>query len=360
VNDKPRRPPGRGSILLIAEELDQRTDEGYAKFTREVARVLSEHHSLVTYITEKPRDKDSLPARGISRMRSLLAAAKSPALRRDPPGIILYASRSSATVAALVRARLLKLIGRGAKVAMVALQPREAALASRLPLRWLCPDLLLVGTEKERAAALRRGMRAECIWGGVDLVRYRSAGDGEKGALRRKWGLPAGDRIVLHIGHLREGRNLSALPPLASVPGTTMLVVASTHRGPESDKIRDELVRSGVLVLEGYQPQIEELYRLADLYVFPPVSTDHAIATPLSVLEALASGLPVVSMRFGALAERFGNLEAVKLVDTPEELVREALKPRRGTPDSRRVVQSYSWEAIGERLDSLLDELLAR
>jgi glycosyltransferase involved in cell wall biosynthesis len=112
-----------------------------------------------------------------------------------------------------------------------------------------------------------------------------------------------------------------------------------------------------VRVLEGYQPRVEELYRLADCYVFPPVSTDHAIAMPLSVLEALASDLPVVSMRFGALAERFENSEALKLVDTPQELVQEALKPRAGPPDSRRLVQSYSWEAIGERLGRLLDDL---
>jgi glycosyltransferase involved in cell wall biosynthesis len=357
MNEEPLRPAGRGSILLIAEELDQRTDEGYAKFTREVARVLAESHSVLTHTTELPRGEDSRPGRALSRLRALLAAAHSPELKGDPPKVILYASRSSATLAALVRARLLRVAGRGAKVAMVALQPREAALASRLPLRWLRPDLLLVGTERERAAALRRGIRAECIWGGVDLVRFRPADRGEKEALRRQWGLPVGDRILLHVGHLREGRNLSALPPLAAVPGTTVLVVASTQRGPESERISAELAQSGVRVLEDYQPRVEELYRLADCYVFPPVSTDHAIAMPLSVLEALASDLPVVSMRFGALAERFENSEALKLVDTPQELVQEALKRRAGPPDSRRLVQSYSWEAIGERLGRLLDDL---
>ena len=58
MNDKPLRPAGRGSILLIAEELDQRTDEGYAKFTREVARVLAESHSVLTHTTELPRGED--------------------------------------------------------------------------------------------------------------------------------------------------------------------------------------------------------------------------------------------------------------------------------------------------------------
>ena len=68
------------------------------------------------------------------------------------------------------------------------------------------------------------------------------ADGGEKEALRRKWGLPVGDRILLHIGHLREGRNLSALPPLAAVPGTTVLVVA--------------LISIPALVLQPAQPTV--------------------------------------------------------------------------------------------------------
>jgi hypothetical protein len=358
MTDEPEVMGRRGSILLIGEELDQRTDEGYAKFTREVAGVLAQRHSVVTHNTDLARGQGGAPRRALSRLLALLGAARTTGREAERPELILYASRSSATVPALLRARLIRLAGHGAKVAMIALQPREAALTSRLPLRWIRPHLLLVGTERERAAARRRGLNAECIWGGVDLVRFRPPATGEKEELRRKWRLPVEDRIMLHIGHLREGRNLSALPPLAAAPGTTMLVVASTHRGPESERIRSELLDHGVRVLEGYLPDVEELYRLADLYVFPPVSTDHAIAMPLSVLEALASDLPVVSMRFGALVDRFQGTDAVRLVETPEELVEQALRPLSGPSHPRRLVEDYSWEAVGRRLDRLLDRML--
>ena len=357
MTDEPEVGRREGSILLISEELDQRTDEGYAKFTREVAGVLAQRHSVVTHTTDLTSGQGGGPRRTLSRLLALLGAARTTGVETKRPDVILYASRSSATVPALLRARLLRLAGHGAKVAMIALQPREAALTSRLPLRWIRPHLLLVGTERERAAARRRGINAECIWGGVDLVRFRPAAAGEKEALRRKWGLPVEHRVMLHIGHLREGRNLSALPPLAAAPRTTVLVVASTHRGPESERIRTELLEQGVRVLEGYQPNVDELYRLADLYVFPPISTDHAIAMPLSVLEALASDLPVVSMRFGALADRFAGTDAVRLVDTPEELVEQALRPLSGPSDARRLVEDYSWTAVGRRLDDLLGQI---
>jgi glycosyltransferase involved in cell wall biosynthesis len=278
--------------------------------------------------------------------------------------VILYASRSSATVPALARAGLLRVASRGARVAMLALQPRDEALASPLPLGWLGPDLLLVGTERERASAGRRGITAECVWGGVDLTRFRPPRAGERETLRRKWGLPEDPKILLHVGHLREGRNLAALCPLARTPGTTVVVLASSHRGPESERVKAELIEQGVLVLEGYRPQVEELYRLADCYVFPPTSTDHAIAMPLSVLEALASDLPVVSTRFGALAERFSTTPGVELVDSPAEVVARALalaQPRAaGRPRTRPLVEPYSWEAVGERVGQLLDQLLDR
>src|SRR5262249_60740787 len=103
---------------------------------------------------------------------------------------------------------------------------------------------------------------------------------------------------------LRAGRNLMALTPLAGEDGVTVVVVASGRRSVESDGLRAELDQHGVVLLDGYQPCIEELYRLADCYVFPTTAPDNAVALPPSVLEALASGVPVVSVRFRGLEAR--------------------------------------------------------
>jgi len=97
-----------------------------------------------------------------------------------------------------------------------------------------------------------------------------------------------------------------------------------------------ELAGSSVRVhksLEPNSPQLRQLYTEADLFVFPTLGD----CTPLVVMEAMASGLPVVATNVGALAEEVEHgttgflvplqdpnaiVEAVStLVDHPQRLL---------------------------------------
>jgi hypothetical protein len=155
--------------------------------------------------------------------------------------------------------------------------------------------------------------------------------------------------VLLHVGHLQSGRNLQALEPLASRPATTVIVVGSSRTGRESNTLVQRLSEHGIRVLAGFQPAIEELYRLADCYVFPVTSPDEAIGLPLSVLEALASGVPVVCTPFGALPERLKDARGVEFASNGafaaavERLV--ATKP-----PTRAVAEQFSWDAAADQL----------
>jgi glycosyltransferase involved in cell wall biosynthesis len=258
------------------------------------------------------------------------------------------------TVPALIRAWLLKRLA-NAPVAMVILQPNCTTRASRLLARCLPPDLILLGTAEECRAARASGLRAALVWSGVDEQRFRPPLPGEKRDLRRQWGVPPDDYVVVHVGHLRGSRNLHALAPLASEPGVTPLVVASRRHAPESEKLRRELTALGVRVLAGYVPQVEELYRLADCYVFPVLAG--AVATPLSVVEARASGLPVVTRRFRSLDEEIGLALGVEVVDSDEELVARTLEHRSKTSSSGVLPDDFTWSGVAQRVLSLLEDL---
>ena len=267
-------------------------------------------------------------------------------LRRIRPETLIYLSRSSATLAALMRSKLLRWMSGGSRVVMIGLQPRGLGGRSALMARFLWPDLLLVSTEGEAQRARRLGARADLLITGVDLDRFVPAAPGEKVALRRKWELPADAPTVLHVGHLTSGRNVEALIPLAAL-GMTVVMVASSQQDPESSDLEMRLVAAGITVLRGFLP-IEEIYRLADCYVFPTLSPDYAIALPLSVLEAMATGLPVVATRFGALAERFGQAEGVVLVDEPRLIADAVVSVLAGHPDTRQHALAYSWDAVAQ------------
>lgn len=357
---RPRHPAGEltpapARILLVAEELDLIQDEGYTKFTRVLEAELGRRRSVVTYVTRPHRWDGNAVVRLINRTLEVLKCALSRKVRDSPPDVILYASRSSLTVPALVRARLVRVLCR-APVALVALQGGGVGVLRGRLARSLAPELLLVPTQAQLRLARNLGVNAACIWSGVDLERFRPAVPGEKEALRERYGLPRDRRIVLHVGHLREGRNLMALAPLAGEDGVTVVVLASGRRSVESDALRAQLDQQGVVVLDGYQPAVEELYRQADCYVFPTTASDSAVALPLSVLEALASCIPVVSMRFGALEERLGSMPGLELVDDAAGLVR-AAGSMSSQVDRPALAGTFSWQAITDRLLGLLDDL---
>lgn len=346
------RPP---TVFLVAEEVGESPDEGYAKVVAELGRAMRRDATVFTHVTppgggQSDHGVMSRIRSGIRRMRGVVNPRLREQLARTRPSTVVYLSRSSVTLSALVRSRLLKWVAGDSRVVMIALQTRRLRWPGSLASRLFWPDLLLVSTEDELSGVRGLGARVERMVTGVDLDRFRPVRPGEKAALRRKYGISTDARVVLHVGHLTEGRNLEALLPLASLPDLTVVVVTSSQRESESGRIEQRLRGGGVVLIQGFLPDIDEIYRLADCYIFPTPSSDFAIAMPLSILEAMASDLPVASMRFGALPERFGDADGVLLVDSGRELVDAVAQLLREPRSTRRLSEGYSWATVAAQV----------
>jgi glycosyltransferase involved in cell wall biosynthesis len=343
-------------IFVVIEEIVGK-DEGSDIFCAEVPAALASFRPVVQDVTHQ--DGRGPAGRLVTRFRTVLDAPRRFAGGPLPSAVLYVPASRTITAAGLLRARMLRR-RLGAPVAMVAFHEGIPG-QSRWLARMMPPDLLLLTTDEECASARALGLRAELVLMGVDPSRFRPPEPGEKEALRRKWGVRSNDRVILHVGHLFENRNLRALTRIAAAPGVTMLLVASTlRRPPESENLLHDLERSGVVVISGYQPNIEEFYRLADCYVFPTVLPEGAVATPLSVVEARATGLPVVSRRFRALAGRVGEALGVSLVDSDTELAERALALASAPPELGAVPDAFSWSGIARELADRLDRLEVR
>lgn len=342
-------------MFLVAEEVGESPDEGYAKVVNELGRAIGRDATVFTHVTPpgSPDPGHSVGSRirsGVRRMHGVVSPRLRAQLARERPSTVVYLSRSSVTLSALVRSRLLKWAARDTRVVMIALQTRRLRWPGSIASRLFWPDLLLVSTEDELVGVRGLGARVERMVTGVDLDRFRPVRPGEKVALRLKYGISPDARVVLHVGHLTEGRNLEALLPLASQPGLTVVVVTSSQRERESGLIEQRLRAGGIVLIQGFLSDIDEIYRLADCYIFPTPSTDYAIAMPLSILEAMASDLPVASMRVGALPERFGDVEGVLLVDTAHELLDAVSCLLREPHSTRRLSERYSWANVAAQV----------
>jgi glycosyltransferase involved in cell wall biosynthesis len=143
----------------------------------------------------------------------------------------------------------------------------------------------------------------------VDTERFRPVADVEKSGIRRSLGLPEDRKVTAYTGRLVSYKGLPLLlrvwADLAGEgdPGLLLLVGAGgsdMHNCEEElrEFVREQRLESYV-VFTGEVDEVEVYLQAADLFVFP--SENEAFG--ISVIEAMASGLPVACSDAGGLPE---------------------------------------------------------
>jgi glycosyltransferase involved in cell wall biosynthesis len=237
-------------------------------------------------------------------------------------------------------------------IVLLGLQPRYHSRLQRRIIPFLAPDLVCVQSRSSQAYLQQLGCSVMLLPSGVDLSIFRPASVERRRALRVLYGLRTDQPVALHVGHLQPGRNIEVLADLAARGNWQVVLVASSSLD-QLPELGARLRRTGVRVVAGYQPAIEQLYQLADVYLFPVVSTNNAIEVPLSVLEAFACDLPVATTRFGGLPRLFEahGCSGLRFVDSPAQLVSAAEQLCRSAPAGTRVLAApFGWERVASAL----------
>lgn len=211
---------------------------------------------------------------------------------------------------------------------------------------------------------------------GVDAQRFvpfweaRSARDD----LRTSLGLQ-GKKVILFSGAIRERKGVHTVVEamvrvLAQHPDTVLLIAGGSAQNTEAkDKFSKKLYKKAkkhgdAIRFLGFIPhdEMHKYYQAADIYCAPSVWDE---PFGLVMLEAMATGLPVVSSKRGGIPEVVADGQTGLLVEDPEHpeeladkliklLVNPALCQKMGHKGRERVLKQFTWAETSRKFNKIL------
>lgn len=137
---------------------------------------------------------------------------------------------------------------------------------------------------------------------GIDTKRFARGGPAAE--LRAALGIPLESPVVGTVGRLTEiKRHDVLLRAFAAVreriPAARLLIVGDGQLREQLEALSRELGVAPAVHFAGYRASAEEYFRVLDVFAL----TSRSEGTPLAVLEACASGVPVVASAVGGLPD---------------------------------------------------------
>ena len=226
----------------------------------------------------------------------------------------------------------------------------------------------IVTTSDHSAGAIRRrlGISAERIRvvpGALDERFLDDPGADAVAAARQSYGVIPGS--ILHVGSLHARKDLQTLVRAVSqLPASLAPRLVLAGSGPEEESLRSMARVIGMadrLHLAGFvdDADLPAVYRAASCVVLP--GTGEGFGLP--VLEAMASGTPVLAARADALPEIVGLAgrlfpagDAPSLASHLRDILDSPAEAARMGAEGREHALSYSWDRAARGIEAVLRE----
>lgn len=188
------------------------------------------------------------------------------------------------------------------------------------------------------------------IVNGVDLNEF-CPGPADRAQL----GLPTQRVLALFVGDIKTPRkNLdTVLQALTQVNGLHLIVVGSTDKSPYPQLAKTLGLADRVHFL-GYRRDVAQIMKAVDFFVFP----SRYEACSLVLLEAMASGLPIITAQSAGGSELVNNRcgivlqnpDSVRpLAEAMEKLTYDTPLCREMGQSARAVAEDHSWKTMAQQ-----------
>jgi glycosyltransferase involved in cell wall biosynthesis len=209
------------------------------------------------------------------------------------------------------------------------------------------------------------------IHNGVDTVKFQPAADRRK--IREELGFNPDDITILSVGRLYARKGLftliESMPEVIRRFPNSKFIISGKGQSNEMKKLiahAERLNVEGNIIFTGYFPdkKLPKLYQAADVFAFSTFYEHH----PFAVLEALSTGLPVVTTKVGGIpetisdgkngflcdpfnAKQFAD-QILRLLEHPSEAFEMGLLARKTIEDR------FDWRLVVKKVLKVYEEVL--
>jgi len=221
----------------------------------------------------------------------------------------------------------------------------------------------IVTINKDDTAFAKKHMRAKKVvyipGVGIDVDYYQNTVI-DKEAMKEKIGLPKNSFVVLSVGELNENKNHSAILRAISKIDSQDIYYVICGEGTEKEnlvKLAKELGMEKRLFLMGQRKNVNEFYKMADVFAFPSKREGLGLAA----LEAMASRLPLVTSNKNGINDYAEN-ELTGYMCSPEDIDRfsEAILKLYKNTELRETFGAYNIEKVKGFSQKKTDEIMLK
>lgn len=187
---------------------------------------------------------------------------------------------------------------------------------------------------------------AEVVYPGVDVEKFSPSAES-----------PGDELTVLFVGRLDEGKGVPDLIRAVETMDVRLRIVGDGNRREKYESLAKQLLDSDSyrFVGEVSHDQIQEEYQMADAFCLPSYHESFGIV----VIEALASGLPVITTEIDAIVEYvehdknallFNPGDVAELKEKLSRLIHSRDLRNRLSSAGRETALQYGWLAQTEKM----------
>ena len=174
--------------------------------------------------------------------------------------------------------------------------------------KWICSAMdKNLGMNKEEVDNLKKWNSESAVYVhgiGLNIDKFQCTSC-KKNDVRKEFGLNDDDKFILSVGELDDNKNHITVIRALSMLDTCNYKYIICGVGSNEEILSREISIRGLsskVILTGYRNDIPNITNAADIFVFPSFHE----GLPVSLLEAMASGKPVIC------SEIRGNVDVVK------------------------------------------------